>query len=90
MTPSDAQPAADQAVAAACEHDEHAGCGGAYEVRDGRRVLVERTAEALPLAAIGGPLLAASTHDDEAAERIPPLFVAVNRAALEPTQNVLS
>lgn len=70
--------------------DEYAGQGGAYEVRDGRRVLVERTAEALPLAEIGGPLLAASTLDGEVGERVPPLSVALNRAASEPTQNALS
>jgi hypothetical protein len=67
--------------------DEYAGCGGAYEVRDGRRVLVERTAEAGAVAEIGGPALAGSTVEVMRAatpveEQVPPLSAGLQAPAL--------
>jgi hypothetical protein len=67
--------------------DEYAGCGGAYEVRDGCRVLLERTAEPERLAEIGGPSLAGSTVEVMRAalpveEHVPPLYVGLQAPAL--------
>lgn len=66
--------------------DEYAGQGGAYEVRDGKRVLIERTAEPLPEPAAGA-LLAASTDDPEA---VPPLTLGLPAAPSEPTHKALA